>query len=94
MDKMEEEKLSDAPMPSPSTWETVFISGGRREKISKGDIAGLFIKQGGLTKEQLGVIEVKNDCAFIGVHKDGVASLIQLTDNTRLKKKKIRVKLV
>ncbi|NQV53290.1 MAG: DEAD/DEAH box helicase [Flavobacteriales bacterium] len=94
MDKMEDEKLTESPVPSPSTWETVFISGGRREKISKGDIAGLFIKQGGLSKEQLGVIEVKNDCAFIGVHKDGVEQLIKATDNARLKKKKIRVKLV
>ena len=26
----------------PQFWETVFISGGRKDKISKGDIAGLF----------------------------------------------------
>src|SRR5690606_32004755 len=44
-------------------WETLFISGGRKDKISKGDIAGLFIKQGNITQEQLGAIELKQDCA-------------------------------
>ncbi|MGB3143067.1 MAG: DEAD/DEAH box helicase, partial [Maribacter sp.] len=38
-------------------WETLFISGGRKDKISKGDIAGLFFKQGGVNQEQLGAIE-------------------------------------
>ena len=37
----------------PQFWETLFISGGRKDKISKGDIAGLFFKQGGINKDQL-----------------------------------------
>jgi hypothetical protein len=27
-------------------WQTQFISGGRKDKISKGDMAGLLMKQG------------------------------------------------
>ena len=46
-------------------WETLFISGGRKDKISKGDIAGLFFKQGEIHKDQLGVIELKQDCTFV-----------------------------
>ena len=42
----------------PQFWETIFISGGRKDKISKGDIAGLFFKQGGINKDQLGTIEL------------------------------------
>ncbi|MEN8887229.1 MAG: DEAD/DEAH box helicase, partial [Winogradskyella sp.] len=51
----------------PPFWTTLFISGGRKDKISKGDIAGLFFKQGHITKDQLGVIELKPDCAFVAV---------------------------
>ncbi|MEQ9188841.1 MAG: DEAD/DEAH box helicase [Cryomorphaceae bacterium] len=94
MPKMEEERIQKAPNLPASPWKTVFISGGRREKISKGDIAGLFIKQGGLTKEQLGVIEVKHDCAFVGIHEEGLDRLISQVDNSRLKKKKVRVKVI
>ncbi|HUH34544.1 MAG TPA: DEAD/DEAH box helicase [Moheibacter sp.] len=73
------------------TWETLFISGGRKDKISKGDIAGLFIKQGNLTQEQLGNIELKQDCAFVAVPAEFAEQLIEQLNNTRLKKKKVRI---
>ena len=61
------ENISKQAERKPVFWETLFISGGRKDKISKGDIAGLFIKQGKLTKDQLGDIELKQDCAFVAV---------------------------
>lgn len=85
------EKLQKAPLPKPSIWKTLFISGGRKDKISKGDIAGLFFKQGNLNKEQLGIIEIKQDCAFVSVHTSEVNHLIELINNSRLKKKKVRI---
>lgn len=74
-----------------SNWVTLFISGGRKDKISKGDIAGLFFKQGNLTKEELGVIELKRDCAFVAVPTQKASQLIEALNNTRLKKKKVRI---
>jgi len=53
--------------PPSSFWQTLYISGGRKDKISKGDIAGLFLKQGNLQKEELGLIEIKQDCAFVAI---------------------------
>ncbi|NND88697.1 MAG: DEAD/DEAH box helicase [Flavobacteriaceae bacterium] len=77
-----------------SKWTTLFISGGRKDKISKGDIAGLFFKQADLAREELGNIELKRDCAFVAVPKKKVRQIIEKTNNMRLKKKKIRVTLV
>lgn len=90
----EVEKIQNAPIPNASVWKTLFISGGRKDKISKGDIAGLFFKQGGLNKDQLGIIEVKLDCAFVAVHSSKVNELIKSVDNSRLKKKKVRVTVI
>ncbi len=73
------------------TWETLFISGGRKDKISKGDIAGLFIKQGNITSEQLGNIELKQDCAFVAVPRHLANKLVTDLNNSRLKKKKVRI---
>jgi superfamily II DNA/RNA helicase len=75
----------------PQYWETLFISGGRKDKISKGDIAGLFFKKGNLTKDQLGTIELKQDCAFIAVPVSEANNLVSLLNNTRLKSKKVRI---
>lgn len=75
-------------------WETLFISGGRKDKISKGDIAGLFFKQGGLNKDQLGVIELKQDCTFVAVPLSIADELVDKLNNTRLKKKKVRISVL
>lgn len=72
-------------------WETLYITGGRRDKISKGDIAGLFMKQGKLTPDQLGRIEVQQDCAYIAVQEDQLNKLLPLVNNAKLKTKKVRI---
>ncbi|MDC1469706.1 DEAD/DEAH box helicase [Flavobacteriaceae bacterium] len=83
--------ISKQAVRKPQFWETLFISGGRKDKISKGDIAGLFFKQGNITKDQLGTIELKQDCAFVAVPKAIANDLVETLNNTRLKKKKVRV---
>ncbi|HLV40572.1 DEAD/DEAH box helicase [Xanthomarina sp.] len=88
------ENISKKAPVKPQFWETLFISGGRKDKISKGDIAGLFFKEGGLTKDQLGTIELKQDCAFVAVPLSIAGSLVDKLNNSRLKKKKVRVSIL
>ena len=78
----------------PVFWKTLFVSGGRKDKISKGDIAGLFLKQGNLTKDQLGLIELKQDCAFVAIPVSIADSVVLKLNNSRLKKKKVRVTVI
>lgn len=94
IDAPQVEKLKAAPLPSPTGWKTIFVSGGRRDKISKGDIAGLFFKQAELSGEQVGGIELKPDCAFVAVKDEVVGKVIGTLDNVRLKKKKVRLRVV
>jgi hypothetical protein len=75
-------------------WSTLHITGGRRDKISKGDIAGLFFKKGGLSKDQLGVIELQQSYAYVAVSRSVAHKVVELTNNQRLKKKKVRITLV
>lgn len=91
LQNLEEQIVSESLAPEPTGWHTLFISGGRRDKISKGDIAGLFIKQGGVLNEDLGIIELKEECAFVGVKSSHISKVIDKINNTRLKKKKVRI---
>jgi superfamily II DNA/RNA helicase len=88
-----EEINSEAPKMEVE-WTTLFVSGGRKDKISKGDIAGLFFKQGSLKKDDLGVIELKQDCAFVAVKSAKVKQLLKEVNNSKLKKKKVRISVV
>ena len=83
--------ISKRTVRKPQFWETLFISGGRKDKISKGDIAGLFFKQGNINKDQLGEIELKQDCAFVAVPLSIADQLVEKLNNSRLKKKKVRI---
>jgi superfamily II DNA/RNA helicase len=86
--------ISEKAPHKPQFWETLFISGGRKDKISKGDIAGLFFKQGAINKDQLGTIELKQDCAFVAVPRAIADDLVEKLNNSRLKKKKVRVTIL
>ncbi|PCI94598.1 MAG: helicase [Flavobacteriales bacterium] len=88
------QKIQNAPIPSPTGWQTLFITGGRKDKISKGDIAGLFCKQGKLSNDEIGIIELQSNCAYVSVKSSKSNQLIPLVNNTRLKKKKVRVSVV
>ena len=82
----------DAGNVQNSKWTTLYVSAGRKDKVSKGDLAGMFFKQGGLEKDELGVIELLADCAFVSVPRKKAAAVTALLDNGRVKKRKVRVR--
>ena len=69
----------------------LYVSGGRKDKISKGDLAGLFFKQGGLARNELGVIELLSDCTFVAVPRKKAEALVALLNNSKVKKRKVRI---
>jgi len=87
-------KITDGNNIPKSEWKTLLISGGRRDKISKGDIAGLFMKKGNLSSKEIGLIEIKSDCAFVAVCNSKADEICQKLSNHRLKKKKIRIQKI
>tara|TARA_B110000305_G_scaffold64706_1_gene72144 strand:- start:22938 stop:24248 length:1311 start_codon:yes stop_codon:yes gene_type:complete len=89
--KIKTETFTPGPEIPKNKWETLFVSGGRKDKISKGDIAGLFIKKGGLEGSEIGVIELKSDCAFVAVASSKADEICANLNNERLKKKKVRI---
>ena len=90
----EEMQLEDSKPPKPPAWKTLFISGGRKDKISKGDIAGFFMKEGKLNKNELGIIEIKEDCAFVAVAAKKAFQTVKNLNNSRLKTKKVRISFI
>ncbi len=94
IEQEEIEVLKRAKPLETEDWSTLFITGGRKDKISKGDIAGLFFKQGKAEKNQVGIIEIQQNGSYVGVHTTAAQTLIDKTNNSKLKKKKVRVKLI
>lgn len=83
--------LKPAPLPAMSTWSTVYINGGKKDKINKVDIVGLFMQKGKLTKEELGLIVVKDQNAFVAVKKNKLIQLLKALQLEKIKGKKFLI---
>ena len=87
----EEEPLEEGLIPQEPEWRTIYISGGKKEKINKVDIVGWLLQKGGLDKADLGRIEVKDFGSYVAIKSDKVDDLIPVISEERLKKKKVKV---
>lgn len=74
-------------------FKTIYISAGKKDKVNKVDIVGYLIKTGGLNKEDIGLIEVKDTQAFVAVSSYKIKSLLASLENTKLKNKKVKIAL-
>lgn len=85
-------ELDDAPGAVPEArTQTLHINAGRKDKISKGDIAGYFMKQAGLRPDELGTIELKDHQAYVAVPAGRGREIIAALAPHKLKNKKVRV---
>ncbi len=91
---VKEEVLTDQDLPEKSEWSTILISGGRRDKISKRDIVGFFVKQGHVDAGDIGQIEIHHDWSFVAVKNHQVDHAIEQLDKEKLKTKKVKLKVV
>ena len=79
-------------VPIAPEWITLTINRGKRDKISKGDIAGFLFQKGGLTKDELGIIEVKESCSYVAVKHTRYEILLSKIKDEKIKGMKVRVK--
>lgn len=77
--------------PEPTLLETIYISAGKKDKISKGDIAGFLMQKGNLSKDELGRIEVLDFASFAAVKRNIVKPLLKQLQNEPIKKKKVKI---
>jgi superfamily II DNA/RNA helicase len=78
-------------MPAPSPWMTIYISGGKKDKLSKMDIVGFFSKKGNLEKDDIGKIELMDFMSFAAVKKDVAGRLVTAVQGEKMKGKKYRI---
>lgn len=91
---IEEEVLSaQYKLPEASDWVTLYIAHGKKDKINKIDIVGLFLQKGNLTKEDLGLIEVKDTTSYVAVKRSKVEKLLKALSGEKIKGKKLKLEV-
>lgn len=74
-------------------YTTVYVGLGKKDKVNKVDIVGLFYKKGGLVKDELGKIEVMDYCAFVAVDRKKADQLVRSLRNEKIKRKSFKLSI-
>ncbi len=80
-------------LPNPPQFKTIYISGGKKNKLNKIDIVGFFSQKGKLEKDDLGLIEVKDFNSFAAVKNDKVRVLLGNIKEEKMKGKKYKIEV-
>ncbi|MDE5774503.1 MAG: DEAD/DEAH box helicase [Muribaculaceae bacterium] len=74
--------------------EVLYISAGKREKLSKGDILGFLTKQAGLPGSEIGKIEVFDHYSLVTLPADAARELESVSNSFKIKGEKRKVTLL
>ncbi len=73
------------PKPIKSRWATLYIGKGKKDKLHKIDIVGFLYKKGGLAREDVGQVDVKEHHAFVAVRRSKVKQVLTLIRGEKIK---------
>lgn len=73
------------PAPAKPLWATIYIGKGKKDKISRGDVAGFLSKVGGLKRDQIGRIDVLPQWSYVAVDSRQVRPLLAKIRGQKIK---------
>ncbi|MDE7388666.1 MAG: DbpA RNA binding domain-containing protein, partial [Muribaculaceae bacterium] len=91
----EAEPYTPAPMAEP--WRrqvlTLWFHAGKKEKLSRGDVAGALIRVAGLAPDTIGLISAHDHRVLAAVPARDAASAAEILNSSKIKGHRIRVTL-
>ena len=80
--------LSPKPVDARAT---LYFNAGKKEKISRGDIAGFLISKGGLSPAEVGRIDIRDHCAYVAVPAAKARATAEAVAPHKIKNTRVRV---
>ncbi len=74
-----------------SRFMTLYVSAGKREKVSRGDILGFIVKECGLEASSIGKINVYDHYSLVAVREEDVPQLLNMAAGKKLKGEKRKI---
>lgn len=73
--------------------DTLYISGGKKDKLRPGDIVGALIHEAGLESDHIGNISITNIVSYVAVKKELVDMAVKKLNSGKIKNKRFKVGL-
>lgn len=71
--------------PELPQWMAIYIGKGKRDKLSRGDIAGFFMKKGGLKPNEIGLISLFDRYSYVAVSRSKARAVLALLNGEKIK---------
>jgi superfamily II DNA/RNA helicase len=84
---------ASAKLPQKPDFQTIYVSGGKKNKLNKIDIVGFFLQKGNLEKTDLGLIEVKDFISFVAIKSNKVRNFLTAIKDQKMKGKKFKIEV-
>lgn len=78
----------------PSAYVSIYIGRGKKEKISKGDVLGFFTKNGNITGDQIGRIDIYDKCAYCAIKREVAKEVVERVKGLKIKGEKTHYLIV
>ena len=72
----------EIPVP---LWDSIYIGKGKKDKLSKSDVAGFLMKVGGLKKEEVGRIDVREHYSYAAVARNKASETLRRLYGQKIK---------
>lgn len=80
-------------LPPPPAYACIYISAGKKDKINKGDIAGLLMKKADLKSDDVGLITTLDHASFVSVKRSLVNKIMSNIKDERIKKTRVKIEI-
>ena len=78
------------PVPTPE-WETIYIGGGKKDKIGKIDVVGFCAKVGQLQKGEIGIIDSKDRHSYVAIKRSKCDQFLRDIRGQKIKGKRLKI---
>ena len=74
-----------------SNFRTIFINGGKKQKLRAGDILGALTAGIGLQKDDIGKIDILDFCSYVAINKEKIDFVLKELSKSKIKGKYYRI---
>ena len=72
-------------------YATLYISGGRKDKVRRGDVLGAIVKEAGVASEHVGKIDVVDHSTYVAIERDYVQQVVSRLNQGKIKGRRFKV---
>jgi hypothetical protein len=83
--------VPNEPLPEPPYWKTIYIGGGKKDKINKVDVVGFLHKIGGLKSTDIGMITVMDHSTLVANNRFEAEEVVPQIRDQKIKGKKFKI---